>query len=599
MISALKTIRFPSKTNKKIMKNFSSHKIRQNESAQMDVSFKEAIIKEKISMTDKLKESEVRYRRLFETAKDGILILDFENGTITDANPFIVKMIGSPPEELIGKKLWEIGIFTNKEESERTFDKLKETGYIRFEDMPIQQRNGKVSEVEFISNVYLAGNKKVIQCNIRDISERKQAEWDLKESAAFLKKQNQDYLVLNQEYSDLNKDLSESLNQIQKMNEELILAKAKAEESDKLKTAFLANMSHEIRTPMNAIIGFSQLLLQDKISQAKLKRFIEIINTNSQQLLSVISDIIDISRIESGLITIDSEIINLNDLMIDLFETYKVIADSKKLKIHYLLDYSNAQIHIKSDRNRIKQILCNLLNNALKFTKQGEIKYGFRIKDECVEFHVTDSGVGIASENHSLIFQRFRQIEKPDHQLNSGNGLGLSISKALAEKLGGDITLESEPGKGSTFTLTIPYTRVNKTQEAQPTIAKINHPGAWKNRTVLIVEDDINNHSYIQEFLSLLSLNIVHAWNGKDAIEQVKKHPEISMVLMDIKMPQMDGYEATRQIKQFKPGLPVIALTAYAMDQDRKAALDSGFDNHLSKPFSSDAFVEILAAYLN
>jgi CheY-like chemotaxis protein len=264
-----------------------------------------------------------------------------------------------------------------------------------------------------------------------------------------------------------------------------------------------------------------------------------------------------------------------------------------------MIEYSEARIHIKSDRNRIKQILCNLLNNALKFTKEGEIKFGFRIKDAFVEFYVTDTGVGIASDNHALIFQRFRQVETTDNQLNSGNGLGLSISKALTEKLGGIMAVESEPGKGSTFTFTIPYIHFAETPVIHPYIAKINRPVDWKDRTVLIVEDDINNHSYMEEFLSILSVNIVHAWNGKEAIEQVKKHPEISMVLMDIKMPQMNGYEATRQIKHIRPHLPVIALTAYAMNQDRKLALDSGFDNHISKPFSSDTLVDMLAQYLN
>jgi PAS domain S-box-containing protein len=573
------------------MRNYSSTK-----NTQTDVSTNEADAKMKIALIN-LKESEIRYRRLFETAKDGILILDFENGNITDANPFIVKMIGSPYEEIIGKKLWEIGIFCNKVESERAFAELKAKRYIRFEDLPIQQRNGKISEVEFISNVYVEGNIKVIQCNIRDISARKQAEMALKESELFLKKQNQDYIVLNQEYSDLNKELTESLNQIQKMNAELIIAKVKAEESDKLKTAFLANMSHEIRTPMNAIFGFSQLLLQEELSEAKLKRFIQIINTNSQQLLSVISDIIDISKIESGLITIDSELVGVNELMVELFDSYNDIANLKKLKLHYLVEYSEARIQIKTDRNRIKQILCNLLNNALKFTKQGEIRFGYTVKEAFIEFFVTDTGIGIDANDHTLIFQRFRQVV--NDQLNSGNGLGLSISKALTEKLGGHMSLESEPGKGSTFTFTIPYINFSKTQIVYPNSTKLHLHTEWKNKTVLIVEDDINNHSYMVEFLSLISVGIVHAWNGKEAIEQVKKHPEISMVLMDIKMPQMGGYEATRQIKLLRPDLPVVALTAYALNQDRKQALDAGFDNHISKPFSSNALVEMMAQYLN
>ena len=208
-----------------------------------------------LQLNEKLKESELRYRRLFESAKDGILILDFETGKIIDANPFIVNMIDLPLDEVLGKKLWEIGLFSNKEESELAFNELTTSGYIRFDDMPIVKRNGKIKEVEFISNVYPTGNSKLIQCNIRDITERVEA----------------DFL------------LNESIYQIKIMNNDLIQAKKKAEESDKLKTAFLANMSHEIRTPMSSIIGFSEFLLDPELPRDKLEKFVQIIIASSQQ----------------------------------------------------------------------------------------------------------------------------------------------------------------------------------------------------------------------------------------------------------------------------------------------------------------------------
>ncbi len=412
---------------------------------------------ENIKLNENLKESEIRYRRLFETAKDGILILDFETGSILDANPFIVKTIDLPLEEILGKKLWEIGLFSNKEESELAFIELKTMGYIRFEDMPIQRRNGEITEVEFISNVYLESKTKVIQCNVRDITERVKTETALKISEQNLKNQNTEYADLNKEYSRLNEELSKNISRIQHINNDLIISKEKAVESDKLKSAFLANMSHEIRTPMNAISGFSELLLQTGLSNGDISHYVHIINVSSQHLLSIISDIIDISKIEAGQFSIESASVDVNKLMGELFDTYEKIVDLKKLRLIYSPEKPNNQIQLKTDGNRIKQVICNLLNNAIKFTNEGEIKFGYRLKENFIEFFVKDSGIGITPENQSLIFKRFSQIASNKNQLNGGNGLGLAISKALVERLGGTIDVHSEIETGSSFVFTIPF----------------------------------------------------------------------------------------------------------------------------------------------
>lgn len=412
---------------------------------------------EEVLLHEQLKESEIRYRRLFEMSKDGILILDFETGEILDANPFIIKTISLPLQEILGKRLWEIGLFSNKEESELAFIELKAKGYIRFEDMPIQRRNGQVTEVEFISNVYLENNAKVIQCNIRDITERIKAELALLKSEQELKKQNVEYARLNKEYSELNEELKQSILRVHQINKDLILAKNKAEESDKLKTAFLSNMSHEIRTPMNAIVGFSEFLLNPRLTKSKLDEYVQIINSSSQQLLSVINDIMDISKIETGQFSINIELVDIEKLMNELFVTYKRLVDFKNVGLVYTTDNPDKLIHVKTDGNRIRQIICNLLNNAIKYTKEGEIRFGYSIDGNFLKFYVSDSGLGIDPENLSVIFQRFRQVEATDGTLNEGNGLGLSISKALIEKLGGHISVTSEPGVGSSFAFTIPY----------------------------------------------------------------------------------------------------------------------------------------------
>jgi PAS domain S-box-containing protein len=416
-----------------------------------------------VELDTKLTESEIRYRRLFETAKDGILILDFKTGNILEANPFIVNIIDHPLAEVVNKKLWEIGLFSNKEESEHAFIELKKNGYIRFEDMPIKRRNGSIVEVEFISNVYLENENKVIQCNIRDITKRKNAENALIKSEQNLKEQNSNYSNLNKEYAVLNEELSLSINRIQHINNDLVISKNKAEESDQLKTAFLANMSHEIRTPMNAIVGFSEFLLQPELTKAEIDRFVHIIHKSSKQLLSIISDIIDISKIQAGQFSVESDTVDINKLMNELLFTYKKLVGNKKLILKLSSDRPNSLIQIETDGNRIKQIFNNLLNNAIKFSKTGEgkIEFGYKTKANFIEFYVKDQGIGITQTDQSRIFERFMQTKSIKGELNGGNGLGLSISKALVEKLGGTICVDSEPGVGSHFTFTIPYAEKN------------------------------------------------------------------------------------------------------------------------------------------
>ena len=549
-------------------------------------------------LNEKLKESELRYRRLFESAKDGILILDFETGNIVDANPFIVKILGYPLEEIVGRKLWEIGLFSNKEESERAFAELKSKSYIRFEDMPVQNQSGKITEVEFISNVYLENKTKVIQCNIRDITDRKRSEKELKESRQNLINQNTEYLNLNKEYLIINKELKKSLIHIKKINKELIVAKAHAEESDMLKSSFLANIGHEIRTPLHAIMGFSELLADPGLSVEDRKGYVQIIKVSSMQLLSVISDIIDISTIEAGQITVDLDLVNIKDLLDELFVTYNKLLDEKKLSLHCSCKPSNELIQVKTDGNRIRQVLCNLLNNAIKFTKEGKIEFGYKLRGNFIEFFVKDNGIGIDPENHELIFQRFRKAVNSDGQIYRGNGLGLSISKALVEKLGGTISVNSKLGLGSTFTFAIPS--INKS-DGHFADELANDRGELNNlngKTILIVEDEVNSHIRINELLSDTNVRLLHAWDGREAVEHVKKRKDISLVLMDIKMPTMDGYEVTKLIKTIRPKLPVIAQTAFSGAYDKTQVLQAGFDNCISKPIHKGSFVELIANYL-
>jgi len=410
--------------------------------------------------------------------------------------------------------------------------------------------------------------------------------------------QNKEKKNRAKEFSNLNEELVNSLKHIQEINRELKSAKEKAEESDMLKSMFLANMSHEIRTPMNSIMGFSVLLLEQGLAQKKLQHYVQIIYASSLQLLTVINDILDISKIEAGQISLNSDLIDINKLLDEVYETYKKSAKLKNIHMKCSHEHPKKLIQAMSDGNRIKQVLCNLLDNSLKFTSKGEIDFGYKIKDSFIEFYVKDTGIGIIPDNYFLIFQRFRQVDAADNRVNGGNGLGLSISKALIERLGGSITVSSLFGEGSTFVFTIPYTKEIEINLHGSQEHKLKNFIDGEDKTILIAEDEINSYTYIEEILSNSKVNIIHAWDGFEAVEYVKSNPNISLVLMDIKMRKIDGYEAMRLIKQIRPELPVIAQTAYALRQDKERTLQAGFDNYISKPIAKDALIEIIAGYI-
>jgi len=559
-------------------------------------------------------ESEKKYKDFVNEVNDGYFITN-DQGIIVFANNTLAKILGfTSPEKLIGQFSSEDNKTNYVQRVTHIFKNIIENKKkVNGQEMEVVLIDGNTIYIEIkaipvYNNQIFTGMQGVVH----NITERKLAEINLKEKNEQIEAQNVKYLQLNQElafqniekekrakeYFMLNEELIESLINIQKVNEELNIAKVKAEESDNLKSAFLANMSHEIRTPMNAIVGFSGFLLNPELAKDKFTDFVEIINASSQQLLSIISDIIDISKIDAGQINVDLELVNINNLLNELFVIYKKVVELKKINFLYLAGNPNDLIQVKTDGNRIKQVLCNLLNNAVKFTKEGNIEFGYKIKESFIEFYVQDTGIGMAPENHELIFQRFRQVETTLAHVYGGNGLGLSISKALVEKLGGTISVASELGTGSTFNFTIPYLK-EVGNIANPLLT--NEPGLyinWNEKTILLVEDETINHAYIEEVLLFTKVKILHAWDGQEAVEYVKNHSDISLVLMDIKMPIMDGYEAVRFIKQMRPKLPVIAQTAYALIDDKAQMLNAGFDNYISKPIPKVALIELISGYI-
>jgi PAS domain S-box-containing protein len=377
---------------------------------------------------------------------------------------------------------------------------------------------------------------------------------------------------------------------IQHQNE-LIAAQKKAEESDRLKTEFLNNMSHEVRTPMNGIVGFSQLLLMEGISAERRKNYSLLIQNNSQQLLKVIDDILEMSSLRTKQIETTSEAFNLNSLLTELFAEFNILSKERKVPIYIKKGLRNIDSNIYSDHSKLKKILYNLLENSLKFTNDGHIEIGYTVEGSELKLYVEDTGIGISSENKKYIFERFSQEEKDLAKKYGGLGLGLSISKENANLLGGTISFESEKGVGSTFTVTIPFKPVNPINESEN-----NQP----QLSILLAEDEEINVLLIDSILEQglkEPYKIINVKNGQEAVEACEKH-DIDIILMDIKMPIMNGLTATKLIKNKYPAIPIIAQTAYSSLDDTQKALDAGCDSFISKPINNKELIEIILKYL-
>ncbi len=376
---------------------------------------------------------------------------------------------------------------------------------------------------------------------------------------------------------------------------ELKISKRQAEESDKLKTAFLQNMSHEIRTPLNGILGFLGLLNNNDISDEEKDFYFNVINESSNQLLSIVDNILSLSRLENEKMEVHSYEVNLNSIIEDLFLVYNTKAKEKDIfvKTYKGLSYNDSEVF--SDSSKIQLILENLLNNAIKFTNEGYIKYGYYLEEDQIVFFVEDTGIGIEEIYFNKIFERFQQIDYDLNRKYGGTGLGLTIAKGNVELLGGKIWLKSKPNEGTTFYFSIPYKPVNESisiiKETTTKHTSDNIP------VILVAEDEEINYIYIEEALKDEPIKIIHALDGREAVEYCKEFSEIRLVLMDIKMPHMDGYMAFSKIKEFRPELPIVAQTAYAFFADKKKALESGFNDYIAKPIKKELLVDIIHKY--
>jgi PAS domain S-box-containing protein len=392
--------------------------------------------------------------------------------------------------------------------------------------------------------------------------------------------------------------ISRNITEIKKTAEQLLVAKEKAEESDRLKTAFLHNISHEIRTPMNAIVGFSGLLNKPGLLPEERLHFTDIIVQSSNQLLTIITDIINIATIEAGQEHVEENETALNSVLYRLYEEYLPSAENNNILLACKIALPDEEAQIVTDEYKLTEILTNLISNALKFIKEGNVTFGYNLNESLLQFYVEDTGIGIPSELHNEIFNRFRQVEITPNREYGGSGLGLTLAKAYAELLGGNIWLNSEPGKGSVFYFTIPYKRVKQgVVTAKPPVSKINLEKD-KSKTILVAEDEDYNFMLLEELLSGMKYTIIRAINGIEVVEICKTNRSIDLVLMDIKMPLMNGYEATRQIKKLRPDMPVIAQTAYSTEADKNKALSCGCCDFISKPFKDEELLSKIKEHI-
>ena len=502
---------------------------------------------------EKAEESEELMKSITQSAADAIISIN-SKGLIMSWNEASKKIFGFTSLEMLNQKLNKIIPLRYLVKHETAINSIEQGGDEKLKSKPIEifalRKDGTEFPVELSLTSWKMGSEKCFTGIIRDITDVKMA------------------------------------------NEKLILAKEKAEESDRLKTEFLNNMSHEIRTPMNGILGFTQMLSEPNLDPNRRTNFVNIIQNCGNQLLQIIDDILEISKLGTKQVKVIDEEVCLNDVLFELFSIFDVKAKENKTPLYLKKSLSDKQSTIITDKTKLNKILGNLIENALKFTSNGFIEFGYSLKNEkdqlLLEIYVKDTGIGIKEEYHKQIFERFAQAEKELAKKVGGLGLGLSIAKENTELIGGEIKVISENMNGSTFFITIPYKPVHDFEEDSIISDKL---------TVLIAEDEEVNYMYLETILNdkfQLNCDIFHAKNGDEAVQLCRNHSEIDFILMDLKMPLLNGFKATSEIREFRPNVPIIAQTAYSTTEDKEKALLAGCNDFISKPIDTNLLKSII-----
>ncbi len=501
------------------------------------------------------------FTKVNKSSFDAIIVVDKEQR---------IKFFNTAAEKLFGYKFSEvkdnsfINLIVPFDQREKAKEIVEKVLYSQLSSEPKEttaiNKNNEIFDAEVSVNSYNYEDKNGTVITVRNITERKRKE------------------------------------------KELVEAKNKAEESDKLKSAFLANMSHEIRTPMNSILGFSTLLTKPGVYDKHKEQYLELIINSGKSLLNLINDIIDISKIEAGQLKVKPRKITLNPLMNEVYMSHYQINDmkNKSFELRMKKAVERDEFSIETDPFRLKQILNNLIGNAMKFTEKGYIEFGYKFNNpEQLLFYVKDTGVGMPADKLNLIFQRFGQIEQKDDKNQSGTGLGLTISKKLAELLGGQMWVESTEGEGSTFFFTLPYDADLNTGDEYGASLVEDGNDSLENKTLLVAEDEEMNIVYMKEILADTKANVLWAKNGEEAVKIAKENPSIDLILMDIKMPVMNGYEATQKIREFNKNVIIIAQTAYALTGEKEKTIEAGCNYYITKPIEIKILMNTIQGFLN
>ncbi len=432
---------------------------------------------------------------------------------------------------------------------------------------------------------------------------RKHIDKPLKLTTDILESENGEFIDQLKQYPNEFGRLGELFERFVNQKVELRIAKEKSQESDRLKSAFLANMSHEIRTPMNGILGFAELLKQPNLSGKEQQKYLEIIETSGARLLNIVNNIVDISKIESGIIEIVNKVTNVNEQLEFVATFFAPEIEKKGLQLVYVKSLPKNNAFIKADTEKLYGVLINLINNAIKHTEKGVVELGYELKSSnelpMLEFFVTDSGNGIPDDRLDVIFDRFMQADMSNKTAYQGAGLGLSISKAYVEMMGGTIWVESKHGVGSTFRFTIPYTQVEVESVIEHTVQPPAKEKLINKLKILIVEDDAGMEFLLSETVEEFCSELLIARDGLEALEISKYNPDLDLILMDVRIPKMDGYETTEEIRQFNKDVVIIAQTACAFSSDREKALEVGCNDYVSKPIDTNQFESLIEKHLS
>ena len=503
------------------------------------------------------------------------------------------RIYGIEKENLTMEEVQQIPMEEYRDKLDKALKDLVEKGKPYEVDFRIQRPIDK--QIRYIHSIAEYNPKRhVVFGTIQDITERKETERKLKIKNEELQATEEELRASNEELRDINERLESQKQELEK-------AKEKAEESDRLKSSFLANMSHEIRTPMNGIMGFAQLLKEKEIPATKRKEFLDIIHSRTRHLLQIINDIVDISKIEANQLDIQKENFDLNNLMDNLYqEQKKVLQDLHKshLQLHLSRGVPQKEFFIYGDINRIRQILYNLLSNAMKFTKKGYIEFGYQPQNnQGINFFVRDTGIGIPKEKYDEIFERFRQVDESSSRPYEGTGLGLTICKNLVEMMGGAIQVSPNEENGTRFDFFLPC-QVNTGAGSTPPNEKENLNYDWQEKSILLVEDDPASQEYLKEGLHSTGVHVTTLETGEKTLEHIQEQPAFDLILMDIRLPGIDGLETTKRLRKYKPDVPVIAQTAHAMEEDQKKCIQAGANDYISKPIDIEKLLQKINQYI-